>query len=169
MVQLTELCTLLDGELDHCLLLSKILLAERKLIETRQLDELPKILRQKADLLAVIEAGHNQKHSWLLSVDLPTSYGDFLQQAEIGEIAQRDPSSSRDATVNLCLEKWQELNAAKKSCNEHNTINGIVISKAKKRNGEQLGILKGINPGKELYDAKGQTINSTGSQSSHTA
>jgi flagellar biosynthesis/type III secretory pathway chaperone len=65
-LQLSELHTLLDSELNHCLLLTNILLAERKLIETRRLDELPSILRQKADLLAVIESGTaNDKAGYL--------------------------------------------------------------------------------------------------------
>lgn len=169
MLQLSELYALLDSELDHCLLLTNILLAERRLIETRQLDELPNILRQKADLLAVIESGHNQRQTWLSSVGLPTSYSEFIKQVQNGEVDETEASTSSSPNAALCLEKWQELNNAKKSCNEQNTVNGIVITRAKKRNGEQLGILKGINPGKELYDAKGQAINSRSSQSSHTA
>lgn len=169
MLQLSELYTLLDNELDHCQLLTNILLAERRLVETRQLDELPNILRQKADLLVVIESGHNLRQSWLLSVSLPTSYSEFLKKAQDGEIDESETSTSSSPSAALCLEKWQELNAAKESANEQNTVNGIVITRAKKRNGEQLGILKGINPGKELYDAKGQAINSRSSQNSHTA
>ncbi|MFT4888504.1 MAG: flagellar biosynthesis/type III secretory pathway chaperone [Pseudohongiellaceae bacterium] len=169
MLQLSELYTLLDSETDHCLLLINILLAERRLIETRQLDELPNILRQKADLLAVIESGHNQRKNWLQSVGLPTSYSEFLKKVENREIDETEASTSSSPSAALCQEKWQELNTAKESCNEQNTVNGIVISKAKKRNGEQLGILKGINPGKELYDAKGQAINCRSSQSSHIA
>jgi flagellar biosynthesis/type III secretory pathway chaperone len=168
-LQLSELYTLLDSELDHCLLLTNILLAERRLIETRQLDELPNILRQKADLLAVIESGHNQRQSWLLSVSLPTSYSEFLKKAENGEIDETETSTPSSPSAAVCQKKWQELNAAKESCNEQNTVNGIVISKAKKRNGEQLDILKGINPSKELYDAKGQAINCRSSQGSHIA
>jgi flagellar biosynthesis/type III secretory pathway chaperone len=168
-LQLSELYTLLDSELDHCLLLTNILLAERRLIETRRLDELPNILRQKADLLAVIESGHNQRQSWLSSVDLPTSYTEFLKKVQNGEIDETEASTSGSPNAALCLKKWQELNAAKESCNEQNTVNGIVITRAKKRNGEQLDILKGISPGKELYDSKGKSINNRGSQSSHTA
>lgn len=169
MLQLSELYALLDSELDHCLLLSNILLAERRLIEARQLDELPNILRQKADLLAVIESGHNQRQSWLSSVGLPATCLEFLEKVQNGGIDETESSTSNSPNAALCLNKWQELNTAKKSCNEQNTVNGIVITRAKKRNGEQLGILKGINPGKELYDAKGQSINNTSSQNSHTA
>lgn len=169
MLQLSQLYTFLDNELDHCQLLSNILLAERRLIESRQLDDLPNILRQKADLLAVIESGHNRRQSWLLSAGLPTTYSEFLKKAQDGEIDEPEVPTSSSPSAALCLEKWQDLNAAKESANEQNIVNGIVITRAKKRNGEQLSILKGINPGKELYDAKGQAINSRSSQSSHTA
>jgi flagellar biosynthesis/type III secretory pathway chaperone len=168
-LQLSELHTLLDSELNHCLLLTNILLAERKLIETRRLDELPSILRQKADLLAVIESGHSQRQSWLSSVDLPASYTEFQKKAQNSKIDETEASTSSSPNAALCLEKWQDLNAAKEACNQQNTVNGIVITRAKKRNGEQLDILKGISQGKELYDSRGKSINNRGSQSSHTA
>lgn len=169
MIQLSELYTLLDSELDHCLLLSKLLLAERALVESRELDKLPNILRQKADLLSVVEAGFNQRQSWLNSVDLPTSFSEFSKAYANGELAGLFHNTSNTISAEKCIEKWSELGAAKDKCNEQNTVNGIIITKAKKRNSEQLGILKGIRPGKNLYDAKGQSIASSGSQKSQIA
>ncbi|MFK7862695.1 MAG: flagella synthesis protein FlgN [Pseudohongiellaceae bacterium] len=169
MIQLSELYTLLDAELDHCLLLGKILLAERSLIETRQLDDLPKILRQKADLLSAVEAGYHQRHSWLNSMGLPDSTSALADAIEQNSLQGRVHTTANSVSPEQCLEKWHELQAAKSDCNEQNTINGIVITSAKKRNSLQLGILKGIRPGKSLYDAKGQTIDQKGSQKSQTA
>lgn len=169
MIQLSELYTLLDSELDHCLLLSNILLAERSLIETRQLDELPKILRQKADLLSVVEAGYNQRHSWLKSMGLPDSIEALSEAIASDSLSGLIPTTANSTSAEECLKKWQELSGAKSDCNEQNTINGIIIANAKKRNTEQLGILKGISPGKNLYNAKGQTINHSGSQKSQLA
>jgi hypothetical protein len=41
--------------------LTNILIAQRRPIETKRLDELPDILRKKADLLAVTESSHNHR------------------------------------------------------------------------------------------------------------
>ncbi|MFT4813313.1 MAG: flagellar biosynthesis/type III secretory pathway chaperone [Paracoccaceae bacterium] len=91
----------------------------------------------------------------------------IFKKAENGEIGETETSSSPSAE--LCQKERQELNTAKESCNEQNSVNAFVISKTKNRNGGQLGILKAINPGKELYDVKGQVIHSRSSQSSHIA
>lgn len=169
MIQLSELHTLLESELDHCLLLSNILLAERNLVETKALDKLPNVLRQKADLLSVVEAGFNQRQSWLKSVGLPTSLAEFSKAFNDGNLTGWIHSTPNSISAEQCLEKWAELGAAKDKCNQQNTVNGIIITNAKKRNSEQLGILKGIRPGKTLYDAKGQSIASGGSQKSQIA
>lgn len=168
MIQFSELQILLDSELDHCQLLQTVLLSERKLIETRQLDELPGLLRQKADLLSAIENCHSQRSNWLKSKNFETTLAEF---AEAITPSNQSQSSAQPPLTDalLCIEKWKKLDVEKKLCNDHNTVNGIIIAKAKKRNGQQLELLKGINPGKKLYDAKGQPISSEGSQGSHIA
>jgi flagella synthesis protein FlgN len=141
----TELCQYLERELDHCELLQVILLKERELIEQRNLGSLPAVLQQKADLLSSIEHTHSQKLDWLNTRKLPSNLSEFRQRGLNGQ------------TVDRCLILWTELNQAKLACNESNTVNGIVIAKTRKRNGEQLDILKGIKVGKPLYDAAGKS------------
>jgi flagellar biosynthesis/type III secretory pathway chaperone len=130
--------------------LQSILLKERELVEKQQLDDLPKVLQQKADLLSSIEHTHTQKHSWLSSRKLPLKLGDFTAQV------------ATNPTRDRCLLLWAQLNQTKLQCNESNTVNGIIIAKTRKRNGEQLELLKGIKVGKPLYDAAGKTIGTTG-------
>ncbi len=146
MIDFTDLRALLERELDHCQLLQTVLLKERELIERQQLGELPAILRQKADLLTSIEHTFNQKQDWLSSKKLPLELSSFTLLAINGQ-AFAD-----------CLNLWAESNAVKLSCNESNTTNGIIIAKSRKRNSQQLEILKGSQPSKPLYDAAGKTI-----------
>ena len=150
MHDLTELSQYLERELDHCTLLQTILLQERELIEQRNLDNLPKILQQKADLLSSIENTHTQKLTWLKARKLSVNLTEFKQQV------------INNPTLDQCLLLWAELNQAKLQCNESNTVNGIIIAKTRKRNGEQLDILKGIKAGKPLYDAAGKAIGNSG-------
>ncbi len=150
MQDLTELSHFLDRELDHCELLQTILLQERELVEQRTLSNLPQILQQKADLLSSIENTHTQKLKWLKAQNLPSSLSEF------------SALSSNAPKYEHCLSLWTELNRAKKQCNESNTVNGIIIAKSRKRNGEQLDILKGIKTGKPLYDSAGKTTGGSG-------
>ncbi len=150
MHNLNELSHYLEKEIDHCNGLESILLSERELVEKRQLDALPKVLQQKADLLSAIEHTHTQKHSWLSAKGLPLNLADFTLQ--VATNPTREP----------CLQLWAQLNQVKLQCNENNTVNGIIIAKTRKRNGEQLDLLKGIKVGKPLYDSAGKTIGSAG-------
>ena len=150
MQDLTELSHFLERELDHCELLQTLLLQERELVEQRKLDNLPQILRQKADLLSSIENTHTQKLNCLSTQGLPLSLSEF------------STLKSNAPKYEHCLSLWAELNQAKIQCNESNTVNGIIIAKSRKRNGEQLDILKGIEAGKPLYDAAGKTTGSSG-------
>jgi flagella synthesis protein FlgN len=150
MHNLTELNQYLERELDHCELLQTILLKERELIEQRTLDSLPGVLQQKADLLSSIENTHSQKLSWLSARALPSNLAEF---------AQHYPNAP---AFDRCLSLWAELNQAKLQCNESNTVNGIIIARTRKRNGEQLDILKGIKVGKPLYDAAGKSTGGSG-------
>lgn len=157
MHDLTELCQFLERELDHCELLQAILLKERELIEQRTLDRLPMILQQKADLLSSIEHTHTQKLDWLNAKKLSSSLSEFEQQ------------TINNPTAAQCLPLWHKLNLAKLQCNESNTVNGIIIAKSRKRNSEQIDILKGVKTGKPLYDSAGKTTGGSGKGGSRLA
>jgi len=150
MRDLTELGFFLERELDHCELLQVILLKEREIIEQRTLSDLPKILQQKADLLSSIENTHTQKAKWLNERDLPANL------AKLSEQEKNNPH------LGQCAELWTKLNQAKQQCNESNTVNGIIIAKTRKRNGEQLDVLKGVKVNNPLYDAAGKSTGGSG-------
>ena len=128
---------------------------ERSLLEKRDIDGLSRLLEEKADKLAELESCRNARMAQQQELGLPTSEKGLTEALDNLE----SPASE------ACSKALKALRENLSKCSDYNNLNGIIISNSRKRNSQQMAILKGTVPGQPLYTASG-TAQSTPNRNS---
>jgi flagellar biosynthesis/type III secretory pathway chaperone len=170
----TAINTLLEQECDLCNRLITALQAERELLEQHSFDGLQTLLQQKADLLEQLERCKLQRQQWLhgLGDSLGSSPGmpkpktiDDWLQATLVQTRDRERAGDQGwlASVEKTAFLVKKARDLQQDCNALNSVNGMIINKARKRARSHLDLLKGHVKSRSLYDSKGNAISSGGS------
>ena len=146
--------SLLEQEIALCKQLLTAMQAERELLEQHSFDGLQPLLQQKADLLSDLETCKQKRQAW--RQQLGGNYTSLDQWLDSARAQTQDSAwlQSLDKTAFL-LNKARSL---QQECNALNSINGMIINKARRRARDHLDLLKGQSKSQPLYDASGNSV-----------
>ncbi len=133
--------------------LRQILLREREALEQRDHEALPPLIDAKSQAMAALGEHALQRQSWLDASGFSHDHQGWQEWLE-----QHPDTHAQQA-------QWQTLAEQFEACRELNEINGKIIQRAQQTVGQLLNLLRGQNnDGPSLYNAKGRSGNSGGSQ-----
>ncbi|WP_347329498.1 flagella synthesis protein FlgN [Marinimicrobium locisalis] len=133
--------------------LQQTLEQERAALEQRDLSALPPVIEAKNQLMAALGEHALQRQAWLDSTGLSRDHEGWQQW-----LKQRPETASQ-------VEEWQHLAERFAHCRELNEINGKIIHRSQQTLGQMLNLMRGQNnEGPSLYDARGHSGSSGGSQ-----
>lgn len=127
---------------------------ERQALETRQHEQLPRLIEAKTQVLDALAETSALRRQWLRAADMTpdqTHWHQWLNQY---------PQSSELADA------WQHISERMESCRQLNDINGKVMGRAQQALGRLLGLLRGqeARTNTQLYDQRGQASGEGNSQ-----
>jgi flagella synthesis protein FlgN len=131
-------------QLGHLL---EVLQAERKALESRDLDTLSTLLTEKQTLLARIGTNDHDRRQLLRGAGVPPERTSLAQL----KLLLRN---STDPGVTTLLDTIEQLVT---SCRELTETNGIIVHRSRLNTEKALNILRGNQPVSTLYTSHGNT------------
>lgn len=143
----TELRSLIDQGVELLHALEKLLDAERRALETRDLDAITQSTESKAALLEQVDANFRARHQWLTTQGVePSAEGWqlFLQQQP-------------DSIAEQLGSRWQTLAEQLEQVQKKSLINQQLVLRCQENTNRLLSILQGKNQRSQLYSRSGQS------------
>jgi flagellar biosynthesis protein FlgN len=131
--------------------LKSLLLQERELFETRQLEGMQEVVSQKDFHLGNLSYTAKQREQLLRAAGLST------------DLAGWEAFLLRDPSTRFLIPDWQSLSQEFIECQKLNEINGKMINRSKQTLTHLLNLLRGQVATPSLYTEKGSTTNHTSS------
>jgi flagellar biosynthesis protein FlgN len=143
--RLNQFAESLDNSLRLIKALEAIMLAETGAIQSRDPDELQRIVADKAELVVQLEAETNRQKQWLELAQQPfTPIGMAQFFAAVDE-------------ENQLLDRWSALRDVIARCDRLNESNASLIERDRKRVAMTLRLLKGDDGTPTTYDPRGRS------------
>lgn len=136
----------IEQDIDSCTALLTLLDEERDALKNREIDELERIIRDKAKRLSALENGAKRRSEIVRQLPEAQQSGANQQTLWRHLLEQQAPD---------VLDEWNKLGELIKQCQRENEINGRLLSRNKQVFSRILSIMRGQTQNENVYTSQG--------------